>query len=131
MTENSPYADSLAIRRETDAEGRAVAAMTPGDTAFGREGVMHGGAIAALLHNAGRFAVRQALESGDRADVPLHVVSMTIDYLRPGLMVPGIACGEIVKLGARVANVQVRAWGNDKARPFALAKLTIGIGDQG
>lgn len=129
MTENTPYAGLMAIDRGTDVGGLPVATMTPGNMSFAREGVMHGGAVAALLDYAARFAVGDALEKGNRGDAALSVVSMTVDYLRPGLMVPSTARGQIVKLGARVASVNVLAWGADESKPFAAAKLTIGIGE--
>ena len=125
---DTPYANFLAIREDKDADGNPICVMNPSDTAFGREGVMHGGAIAALLQAAGKHAVVHALKAAGNASEPtVSTVSITVDYLRPGKMTANRAIARIVKLGARVANLTVQAWNDDPKKPFATAKLTMGI----
>jgi len=105
------------------ATGQGTARMTPGETAMGRPGVMHGGAIATLLEQAGRAAVAAAVDGAGGPAITL--ASMTVDYLRVGPMTAVQAAGTIVKLGARVAVVTASAWAGDPGKPFAAAKLTF------
>ena len=58
----SPYYETfLGIRTETDADGLPYCTFDPGPTSIGREGVMHGGAVASLLEAAAFAAVDKAL----------------------------------------------------------------------
>ena len=125
----SPYAAFLNLSEEVNADGRKVAVLNPGETCYAREGVMHGGATGALLEYAARLAVLDALRQKGNGEKPpsLATVSMTVDYLRPGPMSPNRALGRIVKLGQRVAHVNVDAWNADPGKLFATGKITIGI----
>ena len=108
------------------AADRGIARMMPGETAMGRPGVMHGGAIATLLEQAGRAAVAAAIDAaGEEGRPAIMLASMTVDYLRVGPMAEAQAAGTIVKLGARVAVVMASAWAGDPGKPFAAAKLTF------
>lgn len=107
----------------TSIDGRAAAAIAPGEPAMGRPGAMHGGATATLLEQAGRAALVEAMGGAAGADIML--ASMTVDYLRVGPMAPSRALGTIVKAGGRVAVVSASAWADDPAKPYASAKLTF------
>lgn len=122
---DTDFAAFLGIATDVD-RGTAIARMIPGETAMGRPGVMHGGATATLLEQAGRAVVAAAIDrtEGDARPV-IELASITVDYLRVGPMAEVRAAGTIVKLGARVAVVTVSAWASDPVKPFATAKLTF------
>jgi uncharacterized protein (TIGR00369 family) len=126
---NSPYYQNfLGIRTETDADGHAYCTFLPGTTAIGREGVMHGGAVASLLEAAGFACLRAALDQREADGSPpltLEVVSTTVDYLRPGLSIESFAQARIVKIGGRSASLLVEAWNVDRSKPVASANMTL------
>jgi uncharacterized protein (TIGR00369 family) len=118
------FARMLGIEAAVDADGQPVSQMRPGETAFGRPGVLHGGAVASLIEHGGRVALAHALGR----ETKFKLASMTVDFLRAG---PDTLCrarGRIVRLGGRVANISVEAWADDPAKPFAAARLTFLIG---
>ena len=121
MDEATDFAAFLGIA--TKAGDGAV--MIPGTTALGRPGVLHGGAIATLLEQAGRAVVAAAVDRPGGGTPAIQLASMTVDYLRVGPMAEVRAAGTIVKLGARVAVVGTTAWADDPGKPFAAAKLTF------
>ena len=125
----SPYYETfLGIRTEADAEGAPFCTFDPGPTAIGREGVMHGGAVASLLEASGFALVQQELERRNAdASSPARwqLVSTTVDYLRPGLAITSFAQAEFEKLGGRSASVAARAWNKDRAKPVATAEMTF------
>ncbi len=125
----SPYYQSfLGIRTETDADGNAYCTFVPGATSIGREGVMHGGAVASLLEAAGFACLRAALDQREAEGSPpltAEVLSTTVDYLRPGLSIESFAQAQIVKMGGRSASLLVEAWNTDRSKPVAAANMTL------
>lgn len=122
------YETFLGIRTETDADGLPYSTFDPGPSSIGREGVMHGGAVASLLEAAAFAAVEKAL--ADRASdgsVPLRwqLVTTTVDYLRPGLAITSFAQARFEKLAGRSASVAVEAWNADRTKPVATAEMTF------
>jgi len=125
----SPYYQFfLGIRTETDADGHVYCTFLPGNTAIGREGVMHGGAVASLLEAAGIACLRAALdkrEAEGSSPLMLEVLSTTVDYLRPGLSIESFAQARIVKMGGRSASLLVEVWNEDRSKPVAAANMTL------
>jgi len=67
-------------------------------------------------------ALRHAL--GDEA-VAMKPITVTVDYMRGGKVEETRARAEIIRLGRRIANLEVRAWQEDEARPIALARMNF------
>ncbi|MFZ5751034.1 MAG: PaaI family thioesterase [Pseudomonadota bacterium] len=96
---------------------------------------LHGGVTAALLEVTAIIELSWALiwedmESGrlDAASLdPLHLprlpktIDFTVDYLRSGLPRDAYARAQVNRSGRRYASVQVEAWQDNRARPFAQA----------
>ena len=126
---SSPYYQTfLGIRTETDADGLPFCTFLPGPTSIGREGVMHGGAVASLLEAAAFACLRTALDKREAEGSPpltLESLSITVDYLRPGLAVESYAQATIVKLGGRSASLLVEAWNEDRSKPIAAANMSL------
>jgi acyl-coenzyme A thioesterase PaaI-like protein len=122
------YENFLGIRTETDADGAPFCTFDPGPTSIGREGVMHGGAVASLLEAAAFAAVGKALaERASEGGEPMgwQLVSTTVDYLRPGLAVTSFAQARFDKLAGRSASLAVEAWNSDRSKPVATAEMTF------
>jgi acyl-coenzyme A thioesterase PaaI-like protein len=47
--------------------------------------------------------------------------------MRPGLPADTYACGEVVRVGGRIANVSVSAWQDDPDRIIAVARMNLAI----
>jgi uncharacterized protein (TIGR00369 family) len=80
------------------------------------QGRLHGGMIAATLDTVGGLAVAVAIaekHKGETAEQIGHrfnrvgTIDMRVDYLRPGLGRSFIATGRVVRLGGRIASVQM------------------------
>jgi acyl-coenzyme A thioesterase PaaI-like protein len=78
---------------------------------------IHGGTVGALLESAAIFKLVWEIRS---IAVP-KTINITVDYLRSARVVDTHARAIITKHGRRVANVQVRAWQADEAKPVAAA----------
>jgi acyl-coenzyme A thioesterase PaaI-like protein len=79
---------------------------------------LHGGTVGALLESA---AILKLLWEGSAGAVP-KTINITLDYLRSARATEDtFARAIITKHGRRVANVQVRAWQRDEAKPIAAA----------
>ncbi len=77
---------------------------------------LHGGVISMLLDTTGGAAVWTRIHRDDL----LSTVDLRVDYLRPASPEPLIARGRVVRLGNRVAVVELRAFhGADDGRPVA------------
>jgi len=120
-----PYARALAMRIESLGEGEASIAMPwdarlVGDPATG---VIHGGAVSALMDTAGGAAAMMVPGAAGTATLDLR-----IDYMRPAT--PGQAiraragCYHVTR---HVAFVRAVATDGDEARPVATATGTFTI----
>ena len=110
-----PYVGFLGLRAEL--EGDVMTAVLPFKTPLvGNTNIpaLHGGVIGAFLE-ATALAQLYVAHPGRLA----KTVDITIEYLRPGLAQTAYARAELLKVGRRVANVHVRAWQDNPARPFA------------
>ena len=121
MSDLPPYAETLGLVAEAQADGPPILIMPFADSVVGRPGFLHGGAIAGLLEMAAIVALRHALagEGGGR----IKPVNVTVDYMRGGRDKPTRAMGIVTRLGTRVANVEATAWQDDRTRPIAAARM--------
>lgn len=121
MREVPPYAKLLKLDFvEQDGSLRVV--MPFDDDVVGRPGYLHGGAIAGLLEFAAFTTL--AREIGDDS-VVMKPVTVTVDYMRPGLQRETYAIAIVERLGATVANVEAFAWQEQRDQPIASARLNF------
>ena len=76
---------------------------------------LHGGVMGAFLEMT---ALAQLALAQPAKRVP-KTIDITIEYLRPARAVETYARATLRKVGRRVANVQVEAWQEDRAKPVA------------
>ncbi len=122
-----PHARALAMRAVDVGPGRAVIAMPwdprlVGDSATG---VVHGGAVSALMDTACGAAV---LTHPVRTPVTA-TLDLRIDYMRPAT--PGQAItaeAQVYHMTRSVAFVRATARDNDTARPVATATAAFTVG---
>ncbi|MES1200109.1 MAG: PaaI family thioesterase [Pseudomonadota bacterium] len=76
---------------------------------------LHGGVVGALMELA---ALTQLAIISKSAKSP-KTIDIGVDYLRSGKPVDTYARARVVKVGRRVANVQVEAWQAERAQPIA------------
>ena len=117
MRDIPPYARLLKLRFESD-----VVAMPYHGDVVGRPGYLHGGAIAGLLE----FAAYKTLSAQiANESVAMKPVTVTVDYMRPGLERETFAAARVERLGASVANVEAFAWQEQRDQPIASARLNF------
>lgn len=117
-----PYAALLGVTI-AEADGDApVLTMPFGPRTVGRPGFVHGGALGGLLELAAIAALRGEL-AGTAATI--KPVNLSVDYMRGGRDRDTHAQATIRRLGRRIANVDVLAWQDERARPIASARLTF------
>lgn len=121
MRELPPYAELLNLRFE-DQDGSLLVVMPYHEDVVGRPGFLHGGAIAGLLEFAAYAGLARAL--GDDS-VLMKPVTVTVDYLRPGVERETYATAAVERLGARIANVEAFAWQDERSQPIASARLNL------
>jgi uncharacterized protein (TIGR00369 family) len=121
VRELPPYARLLKLRFETEA-GAPLVVMPYGVDVVGRPGFLHGGAIAGLLEFAAFSGLSRAL---DDDSVAMKPVTVTVDYMRPGVERETYATAVIERLGTSVANVEAFAWQEDRDQPIASARLNF------
>ncbi|HEX7945990.1 MAG TPA: PaaI family thioesterase [Phenylobacterium sp.] len=76
---------------------------------------LHGGVIGAFMEMT---ALAQLSLAEPAKKVP-KTIDITVEYLRPARAVETYARATLRKVGRRVANVQVEAWQESRARPVA------------
>ncbi|SEO13686.1 Acyl-coenzyme A thioesterase PaaI, contains HGG motif [Paracoccus alcaliphilus] len=131
-----PYLQWLGVR--FDRRGDELTAVLPFDPKLIGNPLLpaiHGGVTAAFLEvtaiielswssmwedlETGRIAPDVAIP-GSLPRLP-KTVDFTVDYLRSGLPRDAYARARVVRSGRRYASVQVEAWQDNRARPFAQA----------
>jgi uncharacterized protein (TIGR00369 family) len=122
-----PYADFLGIRVVGERGGAPLLAMPFSEGLIGTPGWLHGGALAGLLEIAAIAAIDATLEDSEQARAIFKPITVTVDFMRPGLPADTYACGEVVRVGGRIANVAVSAWQDDPARVIATARMNLAI----
>jgi uncharacterized protein (TIGR00369 family) len=121
MRDIPPYAKLLQLSFE-ECDGSPRVVMPYHDDVIGRPGFLHGGAIAGLLEFAA--FTRLAREIGDD-EVTMKPITVTVDYMRPGLERDTFAEAVIERLGASIANVEAFAWQEKRDQPIAGARLNF------
>ncbi len=117
-----PYARLLGLRFQDQGDGSPLVIMPFRDDVVGRPGYLHGGAIAGLLEFAAFSTL--AREMGDDS-VVMKPVTVTVDYMRPGLDGDTFAAAIVERLGATIANVEAFAWQEERDQPIASARLNF------
>ena len=111
-----PYARFLGLRAEL--AGDEMTVILPfSDHLIGNVQLpaIHGGVLGALLEITAlaQLSLTQGLARQPRP------IDVTVEYLRSGRPLDTYARAQIKRLGRRVANVQVEAWQEERARPIA------------
>ncbi len=113
-----PFAKLIGIELEAVEFGKATLAFDVRDELKQNHGVVHGGAIAALMDSATAFAIISILEPGEH----VTTVDLTISYLRPLTRGRARAIAEVVKAGRRI--IVVTAELRDEEGKLAATALT-------
>lgn len=142
-----PYISFLGIH--FDRRGDELTAILPyRDHLIGNPGLpaLHGGATAAFLEVTAIIVLSWSLlwDDMEKAAIGAPVIDLanlprlpktidfTIDYLRTGLPRDAYARARVNRSGRRYASVQVEAWQDNHARPFAQGSghfLLAGMGE--
>ena len=135
LTGGVPYIQFLGI--EFDRRGDELTAVLPfDDKLIGNPllPALHGGVTAAFLEVTAIIELAwstlwEDMEAGRidlaQATFPLlpKTIDFTVDYLRTGLPRDAYARARVNRSGRRYASVQVEAWQDNRARPFALGSV--------
>ena len=76
---------------------------------------LHGGAVGAFMELTA--ILQLAMVVG--AERSAKTIAVNVDYLRSGRPEDTFARARVIKIGRRVANVQVEAWQSERAQPIA------------
>lgn len=114
-----PYVDYLGIRM-APGTGAPLFRMPFQDKLIGNPHLpaLHGGVVAGFAETAALLHLAQALGG---AKLPKGI-DFSIDYLRAGRPMETFAACELVRVGARVALVQVRCWQSHPDTPIIVAR---------
>jgi uncharacterized protein (TIGR00369 family) len=118
LTDAIPYTRFLGIGVE-NTTGEVLCRMRYAPMLIGNSTLpaLHGGTLGGLLESA---AIFELLLRAEQEHVP-KIITITVDFLRSGKAQDTLAKATITRLGRRVANLQVRAWQEDRERPIATA----------
>ena len=123
-----PYIGFLGIR--FDRRGDELTAVLPfEDMLIGNPMIpaLHGGVTAAFMEVAAIIELAWSsqwapMEAGGLGDMRLpKTIDFNVDYLRSGLPRDAYARAIVTRSGRRFASVQVQAWQDNRAKPFAMA----------
>ena len=117
-----PYALALDMTVVDEVDGAPVITMPFADRVQGRPGFLHGGAISGLLEMAAVAAIHRALRAQGN-DASIKQVNVTIDFMRGGVSQQTFAVGEVTRLGRTMANVEARAWQEQRDKPIAMGHM--------
>ncbi|RAP40136.1 MULTISPECIES: PaaI family thioesterase [Rhodovulum] len=122
--EQIPHAHALSMRVDQLGDGRAELSMPYDSRLVGdpRNGVIHGGAVSALLDTCGGTAVL----SHPEGPAQTATISLRIDYMRAAT--PGqrlVARAECYHVTRSVAFVRATATDDDRGHPVATATGTF------
>lgn len=115
-----PYAAYLGLRIDMADPAAPVLRLPFKPTLIGNAALpaIHGGVVASFMESA---ALMHLLLMLDEQRVPKSI-DFSIDYLRSAHAEDSYAGCAVERLGRRVAQVQIRCWQADPARPVALAR---------
>lgn len=111
-----PYAGFLGVRAEL--KGDELTLVLPyAEHLVGNPllPALHGGVVGALMELT---AITQLAIASKSATFP-KTIDIGVDYLRSGKPADTYARAKVIKIGRRVANVQVEAWQNERSQPIA------------
>ena len=123
-----PYIQFLGIR--FDRRGDEITAVLPfDDKLIGNPMIpaLHGGVTAAFMEVAAIIELAWSsqwldMEAGVTRPMRLpKTIDFNVDYLRAGLARDAYARAVVTRSGRRFASVQVQAWQDNRAKPFAMA----------
>jgi uncharacterized protein (TIGR00369 family) len=117
-----PYARALDMEILDELNGAPIIGMPFADRVQGRPGFLHGGAISGLLEIAAIAAIHRALRAKG-SDSAIKQVNVTVDFMRGGVNHMTYAVGEVTRLGRTMANVEARAWQDDRDKPIAMGYM--------
>lgn len=122
----SPYARTMGICLDHWDGDMPVLAMDFSPDVCGNPGMFHGGVLGGLIELAAlaRMEAYVAASNGQGRGRPLGI---TLSYLRTAGACRLHAGATILRAGRRLANMQVQAWQEDKARPVATAFINIAL----
>lgn len=111
-----PYATFLGVRAEL--KGDELTVVLPyGEHLVGNPllPALHGGVVGALMELT---AITQLAIASKSTTFP-KTIDIGVDFLRSGKPTDTYARAKVIKIGRRVANVQVEAWQNERSQPIA------------
>lgn len=111
-----PYAAFLGVRAEL--KGDELTLVMPfSEHLVGNPMLpaLHGGVVGALME----LTALTQLGIASKSEHFPKTVDISVDYLRSGRPVDTYARARVVKLGRRIANVQVEAWQGERSQPIA------------
>jgi len=123
-----PYIQFLGIR--FDRRGDELTALLPfDDKLIGNPMIpaLHGGVTAAFMEVTAIIELAWSsqwadMEQGVQGEMLLpKTIDFNVDYLRSGLPRDAYARAVVNRSGRRFASVQVQAWQDNRAKPFAMA----------
>jgi uncharacterized protein (TIGR00369 family) len=110
-----PYVAHLGVRAELHGDQMtAVLPFSPHLIGNPMLPALHGGVIGGFMELTA--VIQLSLQSGEAHPKPIDV---TVEYLRSGRPADTFARAEVKKVGRRIANVQVEAWQDHRAKPIA------------
>jgi uncharacterized protein (TIGR00369 family) len=118
-----PYARLLGLEVRRSDEGETLWVMPFREAVIGRPGFLHGGAIAGLLEFAALGILYERL--GDGSAMIVKPIDVSVDFLRAGADRDTFAAAIVTRFGKRIANVEARAWQQDRTRPIAAARMNL------
>ena len=117
--EKVPFAKLLGIQLDSVEPGHAVLSMEVREEHKQNHGVVHGGAIAALIDSAMALAIMPLLAENERTTT----VDLTIHYLRPLTEGTARSSARVVRAGRRVITVSAELF-DEKGKLAATALST-------
>jgi uncharacterized protein (TIGR00369 family) len=112
----APYAGFLGVRAEL--KGDELTLVLPfAEHLIGNPllPALHGGVVGAFMELTALTQLKITTKSAKTA----KTIDIGVDYLRSGKPVDTFARARVIKIGRRVANVQVEAWQAERASPIA------------
>jgi len=116
--QNLAFGQLLGIKLEAAEPGQASMSMAVRDELRQNNGVVHGGAIAALIDSAAAFAVIPLLDEDETATT----VDLTISYVRPLAKGVASASAKVLRAGSRIVVISAEVL--DEAGNLAATGLT-------
>jgi uncharacterized protein (TIGR00369 family) len=122
--DNKPIDQWLGIKQVKNA-GESVFQMSPADKHLGNPAIkaIHGGVVTIFLERIAEIEL--AAETNSPKDVTL--INTNIDFLRSAKLNPLFGSAKIVKLGRRLAVIDVRAWQKEIGAPVAKATVSLTV----